>query len=97
MLKFLFWIFIIIFIIRWSFKMFGGLILRALQKTMLEKMKDDMERQTRDYERNFDREPFRENIYQNQDLKVSADKNRNETKTKPKVADFAEDVDFEEV
>lgn len=56
---------------------------------------DDAQRQHEAFNQNYTRDPYNEYYQVNDEVKVSAPKNR--TKAKPKLDDVVEDIDYEEV
>lgn len=59
-------------------------------------MAHEFEKQNKAYERNYTG-PFKESVYQDESIHVTADKTQLSKKQAPKAIDFAEDVDFEEL
>ena len=59
-------------------------------------MTNEFEKQNKAYERNHTG-PFKESVYQDQNIHVTADKTQSPRKQPPKAVDFAEDVDFEDI
>ncbi|MEL6675088.1 MAG: hypothetical protein AAFR61_22965 [Bacteroidota bacterium] len=94
-MTFLYWVFGIFFTIYVVFRLFGRQILRLSMQRLVKKLAQNMEKQAMQYERNYSNSHYQENVYVDQDIKVSAPKE--EQKTHVSSDDIAEDIEFEEI
>lgn len=92
---FFFWAFVVIFGIYFTFRIFGRQILAFGVQRLMKQLVKNAEKESKMYDRNYDESTFHDNVYVNDDLKVSVPKQ--DTK-KPVTADeIAEDIEFEEI
>lgn len=92
---FFFWLIVVFFGIYMFFRVFGRVIIQFFLKEVLKKVVKEAENQQMDYERFYDGGAFQENVYVDEEIKVSVPKE----KSKPKISpdEIAEDIDFEDI
>ncbi|HHG85921.1 MAG TPA: hypothetical protein ENJ82_14335 [Bacteroidetes bacterium] len=98
-LKLLFWIVVIYAALFFFFRVFGPLIAKYLLRTFVKRAQDDLNKQTRAYERYAEgHSPFEDNVFLDDDTKVSIRKNQSQKEKKVSLdADMIEEVEFEDV
>lgn len=92
---FLFWLFVFFFGSWLIFRIFGRVIVQFLLREVLKKVSKGVENQHMDYERFYEGGAFRQNVYVDDEVKVSAPKQQE--KPKVKADEIAEDIDFEDI
>lgn len=95
-MSFLFGVFIFFVSVWLFFRLFGKHILRFALQKIANKMLKNMEDQTRQYQRNYSRDPYHDEQHVNDEMEIKIPKNRPEP-AGPSLEEVAEDVDFEEV
>lgn len=92
---FLFWLFVF-FMGSWLiFRIFGRVIVQFLLREVLKKFTQGAENQFMDYERFYEGGAFRQNVYVDEEVKVSAPKQKE--KPRVKADEIAEDIEFEDI
>lgn len=94
-LKFLFYFFVVLFVLRILLRLFGPWLLQRLALRMARKMQEEALRQQNAHQRHYDPH-FREEVHINNDVRVHIpreDKKPRKTSTRSN----AESVEFEEV
>lgn len=94
-MSFFFWIFFIFFTIYIVFRIFGRQIIQFMLQQIFKKVAKDAQNQARQYRRNYEGDPFHESIFVDDQVKVTAPKNKQ--KKSVTADEIAEDIDFEEV
>jgi hypothetical protein len=98
-LKLIFWIAVFYLAIYLFFKLFGPLISKRVLRFFVKKAQQDLDRQTRAYERHAEGySPFEDNVFIDDDIKVSIPKQKEKKEAKPTIDEkFIEEVDYEDV
>ncbi len=94
-MKFLLWFVLIILAIRFVVRIFGKAILFAFMRSVANRVENNMKKQQKDYERHHHSNPFNQNIYQEDEVRVSSQGQRKAKKEN--LLEIAEEVDFEEI
>jgi|GEM_PF-3456036 len=90
----LFWFLFTLFTIYWIFRLFGPYILRFAMKQLMKRAVQNMAKEQQKYEQHYNREAYEDNVYMDNEVKVSAPRYTN--KQKYSWNDVAEDISFEE-
>jgi hypothetical protein len=77
-------------------RLFGRQILQLIFQKVLKTLENDAKAHSRDFEKNYGTGAFRENVYSDEEVQVTAPRNPVEKK-KVKVEEIAEEVDYEEL
>ena len=98
-LKFIGWIFIITFGLILFLRIFGRPIMRYLMKILVKRAQADLDRQSKIYEEYVHgHSPFEDNIYVDDNVKVSVKRGDKEAPKKKEIdPSMIETVDFEDV
>ncbi|MBX7242177.1 MAG: hypothetical protein K1X92_10545 [Bacteroidia bacterium] len=94
-MKFLFWVLLVFLTFRFVFRFFGRQLVMLLSKVIAKNIQNDFKNQQQNYEKHHYTGPFQENVYQHEEVRVSAPK-VNKQKASD-VFEVAEEVDFEEI
>ena len=94
-MSFLLWTLGIILAINLTIRLFGKRILTFGMKRVMRKLMKDAEKQAQAYQRNYDEGNFRQNVYVDNEVKVSAPKY--DDKKDIRVEEIAEEIEYEEI
>jgi hypothetical protein len=94
-MTFLLWTLGIFLALNITFRLFGRKILTFGMQRIMRKIVKDAEKQAHSYQKNYGEGNFRENVYVDKDVKVSAPKY--EGKKDIRVDDIAEEIEYEEI
>ena len=94
-MSFLLWTIGIILAINVTFRLFGRRILAFGMQRLVRKLMKNAEQQAQAYQQNYDQNPFRQNVYMDDEIKVTAPKH--EEKRDIQVDDIAEEIEYEEI
>ena len=100
LLKFLGWVLFGLIALGLFFRLFGKPLSKFLLRYFIKRAQKDMERQSRAYEQYVQgHSPFEDNIYVDENTRVSIKRGQTETATKPVELDDAmiEEVEFEDL
>lgn len=94
-MSFLLWTIGIILAINVTFRLFGRKILAFGMQRLMRRLMKNAEQQAQAYQQNYDQNPFRQNVYMDDEIKVTAPKH--EEKRDIQVDDIAEEIEYEEI
>ncbi|MDW3649438.1 MAG: hypothetical protein R8P61_20380 [Bacteroidia bacterium] len=94
-MSFLLWTLGIILAINLTIRLFGKRILTFGMKRVMRKLMKDAEKQAQAYQKNYDQGDFRQNVYVDNEVKVSAPKY--DDKKDIRVEEIAEEIEYEEI
>ncbi len=94
-MSFLLWTLGIILALNVTFRLFGRRILTFGLQRVMRKMVKNAEQQAQSYQKNYTDGTMRDNVYVNNDIKVSAPKY--EDKKDVRVDEIAEEIEYEEI
>ena len=94
-MKILFWLILIILVFRYIMRVFGKALLQLFMQGVAKQVAKDFKNQQQTYDRYQKTGPFNENVYQKEEIRVTAPKNK-KTKSEDIFA-IAEEVDYEEI
>ena len=94
-MSFLLWTLGIFFAIHLTIRLFGKRILTFGMQRIMKKLMKDAEKQAQAYQRNYDQGNFRQNVYVDNEVKVSAPKY--DDKKDIRVEEIAEEIEYEEI
>jgi len=98
LLKFIGWVFIFLFAVAIFMRIFGRPIMRYLMKVLVKRAQADMEQQARNYEQYVNGNPFEDNVYVDEDVKVSVKRGDPEPEQKASIdPNMIETVEFEDI
>ena len=96
-MKFLAWFFFIILIFSVVMRFFGKAIFNLIVGSLVKKAAEDLEKQNQAYQKHTESTVFKQNVYVDEEIKVSVN-TQNKKSKKPKLKDLpSEDVEFEEL
>ena len=93
--SFFFWTFFVFLTLYIVFRVFGRQIIQFLLRQVFKQVAKDAENQARQYQRNYGGDPFKESIFVNDNVKVTAPKSKQ--KKSVSADEIAEDIEFEDV
>jgi len=94
-MSFLLWTLGIILAINLTIRLFGKRILTFGMQRIMKRLMKDAEKQAQAYQRNYDQGNFRQNVYVDNEVKVSAPKY--DDKKDIRVEEIAEEIEYEEI
>ncbi|MEL6252888.1 MAG: hypothetical protein AAFR87_12820 [Bacteroidota bacterium] len=94
-MSFLLWTLGIILAINLTIRLFGKRILTFGMKRVMKKLMKDAEKQAQAYQKNYGKGDFRQNVYVDNEVKVSAPKY--DDKKDIRVEEIAEEIEYEEI
>lgn len=94
-MSFLLWTLGIFLALNVIFRLFGRQILAFGLQRVMRKLMKNAEQQAQSYQRNYNEGNMRENVYVNNEIKVSAPKY--EDKKDVRVDEIAEEIEYEEI
>ncbi len=99
-IKFLGWVFFITLILVLFLRVFGRPLLKLFARYVAKKAQQDLEKQQRTYDQYVrGHSPFEDNVYVNEDTRVSIRRGKKNEQEKKAVIDdsFIEEVEFEDI
>lgn len=98
LLKFIGWVFIFLFGLMIFMRIFGRPIMRYIMKTLVKRAQADMDQQSRNYEQYVNGNPFEDNVYVDEEVKVSVKRGTPEPEQKASLdPTMIETVDYEDI
>ncbi|MEM8892060.1 MAG: hypothetical protein AAGD28_29045 [Bacteroidota bacterium] len=94
-MSFLLWTLGIILAINLTIRLFGKRILTFGMQRIMKRLMKDAEKQAQAYQRNYGEGDFRQNVYVDHEVKVSAPKY--DDKKDIRVEEIAEEIEYEEI
>lgn len=83
-----------IFTIYVIFRFFGRTILRFLVSRLMKRMVQDAEQKAKAYQQNYNNDPYHENLYTEDEVKISIPKQKSGQEVQ--VDEIVEDIEFED-